>query len=44
MRDIWQEHHRKIAELDRLHKRRMRVLTIASVILFVVLAFGLSIF
>lgn len=38
MKDIWQDHHRKMAEIERRHKFRMRVLTTALVIIFIAFA------
>lgn len=39
MKDIWEDHHRRMAEIDRRHKIRMRVLTTAAVLLFIALGF-----
>lgn len=38
MKEIWEDHHRKMAEIDHRHKIRMRVLTTAAVLLFIAMA------
>lgn len=35
MQDIWQDHHRTMREIDRRYERRIRVLTITAVVLFI---------
>jgi predicted nucleic acid-binding Zn ribbon protein len=34
---FWEDYHRKLTELERQHKRRMRIFTTAAVLLLILL-------
>jgi predicted nucleic acid-binding Zn ribbon protein len=39
MKEIWEEHHRQIKEIDRKHKRNLKLLfAIIGLILYVIVA------